>query len=135
VTIGKYLSTKPTGATLSEARKVLDAKYLDVRKLGGLERWGLIENAEGRYRLTDDGRAAVRNNNVGLPEVLRRVVGRIDPYNAIVERVANRGEDSLSATEVGAHWHHHFQDEASDNDETLNAQAVCFFQLADGAKL
>src|SRR5439155_7554997 len=135
VTIGKYLATKPTGATLGEARKVLGARYVDVRKLAGLEHWGLIENYEGRYRLTDDGRAAIKNNSAGMPDVLRRVIRRTPPYNAIVERVAHKGEDSLSATEVGAHWHTHFQDETSDSDEMLNAQAVCFFQVASGAGL
>src|SRR6266700_4840193 len=114
--IGKYLSTKPTGASLGEARKVLDAKYLDPRKVGGLEYWGLIEDVEGRYRLTDDGRAAIKNNSAGLPDVLRRVIQRTEPYKAIVERVVNRGEAALSATEVGAHWHSHFQTETSDSD-------------------
>jgi hypothetical protein len=42
---------------------------------------------------------------------------------------------SLSALEVAAHWHQHFKDEASSNDKILNDQAVCFFQIAEGADL
>ncbi len=41
----------------------------------------------------------------------------------------------MSATEVAAHWHEHFREEASGNDQSLNEQAFCFFQLVQGANL
>jgi predicted nucleotide-binding protein len=52
-----------------------------------------------------------------------------------VERAAHRNEDSLSATEVAAHWHDHFKADVSANDKILNDQAVCFFQLTAAAEL
>ena len=41
----------------------------------------------------------------------------------------------MTATDVAAHWHEHFSGEAGDTDQTLNDQAVCFFQVAAGANL
>lgn len=128
-----YLSRKPTGTTVAEAKKVLDSKYLDGRKLAALKYWGLIEDAEGRLKLTEEGRAASKDG--GITPALIRVVRRVPPYAAIVERAAHRDEFSVTATDTAVHWHEHFPEEASENDKILNDQAVCFFQIAEGAGL
>ena len=39
IEVCRYLSTKPTGATIKDARTVLDAKRLDGRKLSALKSW------------------------------------------------------------------------------------------------
>jgi hypothetical protein len=129
-----YLTKKPTGATAKEAKAVLDPKHLDPRKLSALRTWGLIEGDE-RIKLTARGREAVRDHGARQAEVLAEAVRGMEPYRAIVERVAHRRESSLTALEVAAYWHEHFKEEVSDNDKILNDQAVCFFQLASGAGL
>jgi len=128
-----YLSRKPTGTTIAEAKKVLDSRYLDGRKLSALRYWGIIDDTDGRLKLTSEGRLAAKEG--GLAPVLLRAVARIEPYRAVVERAAHRKELSVSATDAAVHWHEHFPDEASENDKILNDQAVCFFQLAEGAGL
>ena len=130
-----YLSTKPTGATLAEARAVVDKKRLDGRKLSALRTWGLIEDVGDRMKVSDHGRLAVKDGGAALSEVLRDVIRRIEPYKALVERAVHRGEATISATEVGAHWFEHFKSEVSSSDKSLNSQAVCFFQIAQGADL
>lgn len=129
-----YLAKKPTGATLKEAKAVLDARYLDGRKLSALKFWGLIEGDE-RFKLTPKGRDAVKDNCAHQTGMLAEIVREIEPYRAIIERMAHRNEESLSAVDVAAHWHDHFKDQVSENDKILNDQAVCFFQLASGAGL
>ena len=51
-----YLATKPTGATIKEAKAVLDSKIVDPRKINAMIFWGLIEKEEKRltpcYKLT-----------------------------------------------------------------------------------
>jgi predicted nucleotide-binding protein len=132
----KYLASKPTGATVAEAKKVIDSGFLDGRKITALKRWGLLEAGEdGRLKITEQGRRLTRDGEKALPLVLRWVIQSVPPYQAIIERVAHRGEETLTATEVAAHWHEHFSDDASDNEKVLNDQAVCFFQLVDGAAL
>lgn len=130
-----YLATKPTGATTAEAKAVVDKKRLDGRKITALKFWELIEENSGRMKLTEQGRQAVRDDGAYRNEVLRNILRKIRPYAAIVERAAHRGNLTMTATEVAAHWHEHFEDEVSGSDRILNDQAVCFFQLAEGADL
>ena len=130
-----YLMTKPTGATLGEARAVLDKKHLDPRKLTGLKFWGLIDGDDGRLKIAERGRMAVRDAGAHRNVALREVIRQAQPYAAIVERVAHREESSLTATDVASHWHEHFREASSDSDTTLNHQAIAFFQIAQGADL
>jgi predicted nucleotide-binding protein len=130
-----YLVTKPTGASLAEAKAVLDSKVLDGRKINALKAWGLLDDATGKMTVTERGRLAVRDKGARRAEALLQSVAAIPPYRAIVERAVHRNELSLSATEVAAHWHQHFKAQASGSDKILNDQAVCFFQVAEGADL
>lgn len=130
-----YLATKPAGATLQEARAVIDKSRLDERKIGALKFWGFVEDEGLKLKITDLGRAFVRNSGPNRAKVLAEVVRNVEPYRAIIERAAHRGEASLAATDVAAHWHQHFREDVSSNNEVLNDQAICFFQIAAGAEL
>lgn len=130
-----YLTTKPTGATLAEAKAVVDSRHLDARKLYALKLWGLIEDADDKVKITEMGRRAVKASGASRSEVLRQVVRHMAPYSAAVERAVHRHEETITATDLAAHWHEHFRDEVSNSDGILNDQAVCFFQVAQGADL
>ena len=130
-----YLETKPTGATLAEAKAVVDKKNLDGRKLAALKFWGLIEDNGNKMKITDRGRQCVKDSGASRSGVLREVVRQVAPYSSVVERVAHRREETISATDVAAHWYEHFRNEVSDSDKILNDQAVCFFQIAQSADL
>jgi predicted nucleotide-binding protein len=133
-TVCAYLAKKPTGATVAEARKVLDSKYLDGRKMAALKTWGLVEEQADRLRLSSDGRTLLKDA-ASLKRVMLSIVRRNPPYNAVIERAAHRREESASATDVASHWHQHFTADVADSDKILNDQAVCFFQVASGAGL
>ena len=130
-----YLTTKPTGATLAEAKAVVDKKHLDARKISAVRTWGLIEEADNKIKITEMGRKVVRDSGAFRNEVLRDVVRSLAPYSAVVERVVHANDTTLAATDVAAHWYEHFRDEVSDSDKILNDQAICFFQIAQGADL
>lgn len=131
----RYFATKPTGATVSEAKAVLDPKRLDGRKLTALKFWLLIDEQEdGKLKLTPDGRRLAKGGE-DEREVLLSVIRRVPAYSAIIERAAHRHEDSLDTTEVAAHWYDHFRNDVSSNDKILNDEAVCFFHVAAGASL
>lgn len=131
----RYLATKPTGATVQEAKSVLDSKRLDGRKVTALKFWSLIEETDGgKLKLTPDGRAYAKGGDAEKT-IMLAVVRRVPAYSTIIERAAHRHEDSLDTTEVGAHWHDHFKDEAGDNDTIIKDRAVCFFHIVSGAGL
>ena len=127
-----YLSKKPTGASIAEAKKVVDAKLLDFRKITAYKAWGLVNESDGRLKITDRGRSVTKGEQFRTV-ALKEAISDIEPYVAVLERVAHRGDDSLTALEVAAHWHEHFSEAVSGNEQILNDQAVCFFQLAQGA--
>lgn len=129
-----YLSKKPTGATIKEAKSVLDSKILDPRKINAIKFWGLIEEEENRLKLTPEGRECIKGEDK-LIVVLSKIIRKIPPYMAIIERAAHYKEDSLLTTDVGAHWHDHFKSDVSSNEKILKDQAVCFFHLVSGASL
>ena len=130
-----YLATKPTGATVAEAKAVLDSGVLDGRKVSALKYWGLVDDESDKMRLTEFGRQLAKDKFAKMASVIRDRIAHLAPYSAIVERAVHRKEFQVTATEVAAHWHEHFKDVVSENDKILNDQAVCFFQLAQGADL
>ena len=130
-----YLVTKPTGATLAEAKAVVDSKRLDGRKLSALKYWGLIDEDSNKLKITERGRRAVKDAGAARSSVLREVVREVQPYVAIVERIVHLLETSITATDVASHWYEHFPNDASGSDAGLNGQAVCFFHIAQGADL
>lgn len=130
-----YLLKKPTGATLAEAKAVVDKRHLEGRKLTALKFWGLIEDIDSKMKLTERGRRAAKDSGAAASEVLCDVVREVQPYQAMVERAAHRGEQSITGTDVAAHWHEHFRGDVSDAETILNEQVLCFFQIAEGASL
>ena len=130
-----YLATKPTGATLSEARAVMDNRYLEGRKLTALKFWQLIRDDGEKMKITDLGRRSVSPSGTSSNDALREVIRQVPPYFGVMERVAHREEETLPATEVAGHWHEHFTQDVSDSERVLNDQAICFFQIAQGAAL
>ena len=130
-----YLISKPTGATPAEAKAVVDSKVLDGRKVSAMKFWGLIEEDGGKLKITPRGRLAMKDKGAKLAEALREIVKEKKPYVAVVERAVHKGEYTVTSTDVAAHWHEHFREESSDSDKILNDQAICYFQIAQGADL
>jgi predicted nucleotide-binding protein len=130
------LITKPTGATLAEAKAVLEEKVLDGRKLSAMRFWGLMTDQGEKSRLTERGRLVARDKGARRAEALKQVVASVRPYAATIERIVHQGVESASATDVATYWHEHFSQECeTDSDRILNDQAVAFFQIAEGADL
>jgi hypothetical protein len=136
IALVKYLATKPMGATVTEAKSIIDSGHLDAKKLSAYKYWGLVEDAEGgRLKLKELGRTAAKDKGAHLAKAMQEVIRSIPAYMAIVERAAHRKEHTVTAVEVATHWHEHFKDVASSNETALNLQAVCYFSIASGGGL
>ena len=133
--ICSYLATKPTGATLAEAKAILDRATLDYRKLSALKFWGLIEDDENKIKITSRGRESVRDFGAYKSNVFRDVIRDVPPYFGMIERVGHKSIESRITTEVAAFWYDNFRSQTSNSDKVLNDQAVCFFHIAQAADL
>ena len=135
IAVCQYLTTKPTGATPAEMKAVVDGKHLESRKISALRYWGLLEESAEKLKVTELGRRFVRESGAYRSDVLREVVQKVNPYRSTIERIVNRNEQVLPASELAAYWYEHFRDQVSDSEKVLNEQAICFFQIAEGADL
>jgi len=133
IALCNYFATKPTGATLADAKKVLDSEILHGMKISAMKSWGILEEVGDRFKILEIGRAIAKGNPEQQTAAYAKVIETIQPYSAIIERAAHRTEEAITATEVAAHWHDHFKAEVAESDKVLNDQAVCFFRLAEGA--
>lgn len=135
VTFCCYLQSKPTGATVVEAKTVLDATILDARKVTAYKTLGLVDDSTSKMRLTERGRAVAKDKGARKAVPFRAILAEVPAYRAVIDRAVHKGEMTVTATEVAGHWHQHFRADASDSDEILNQQGICFFQLCEGADL
>jgi predicted nucleotide-binding protein len=135
IALVKYLATKPMGATPGEAKSIIDAGVLNAKKLSAYKFWGLVEDASGRLKLKERGRLAAKNKGANLHEAMLEIIKGVPAYTAIVERAIHKKESTVTALEVATQWHEHFSDVASSNEALLNHQAVCYFQVLEGARL
>ena len=55
-TIVEYLKTKATGASIEEAKAVIDKKYLDPRKITDYLAWGIVRKDGEKLKLDNLGR-------------------------------------------------------------------------------
>jgi hypothetical protein len=133
-TIISYLRTKPTGATLAEARAVVK-EAMDPRKVAAFVFWGLITKDEGRLKLAPLGWAYARKTK-SAQQVLREILDSVVPYRSALEWAYHQKLSSVTNSDVAAHWHeHHSASLGSENENTIKDQAVCFFRIAEAAGL
>lgn len=130
-----YLKPKALGVPLEEARAVLDRKLLDGRKLAALEFWEIISREGDRLVLTQRGRKGARSDD-DKASMFREVLSSVKAYRTAIEWVFQQRLDSVEAVDVAARWNQHNQDEVETNNErTLRENVICFFHLAEGARL
>lgn len=132
--IVKYLKTKPTGATLPEAKAVAK-RIVDGRKLAAYGSWGLITREDGKLKLADRGwdmaRHPEREKNAYL-----EIISLMKPYRSVTEWAHHQDMKAIDTNDVAAHWHDHHTDAVGDaNENTLRENAVCFFNIAEAAGL
>jgi predicted nucleotide-binding protein with TIR-like domain len=130
-----YLKTKPTGATVAEAKAVVDKALLDGRKLAAYISWGVVQREGERLKLAARGWDLARktkNEHV----VFREILDSIAPYRSALEWAHHQNFEELTNVDVAAQWHeHHSEILGTDNENSIKDQAVCFLRLAEAAGL
>lgn len=130
-----YLKTKPTGATVTEAKAIVDKTLVDGRKLAAYQAWGLISRDGDRLKLSERGWEMARKSKAE-GATLREILDSVHPYRSALEWANHQKFDELSNVDVAAQWHeHHKEHLGTDNENTIKDQAVCFLRLAEGAGL
>jgi hypothetical protein len=130
-----YLKTKPTGASLAEAKAVLKKQVLDGRKLSAYQAWGFVSRENGTIKLTSRGWELARKPEAA-PQIFRTVIDDVRPYRSALEWIYHQGMETVTNIDVAAHWHDHHTDAlGKTNETTIKDSAVCFFHLVEMAGL
>jgi predicted nucleotide-binding protein len=133
--IVKYLKTKPTGATLNEARAV-DKRTVDPRKLTSYVTWDVLTREDGKLKLSEQRGWNLARHPEREREVFREIVGGMKPYRSAIEWAHHQDMKTLNTNDVAVHWHEHHRDAVGDaNENTLRENAVTFFNVAEAAGL
>ncbi len=131
----RYLKTKPTGATVKEAKAAVKRQVLDPRKMTAYTLWGFVAKEGERLKLTQRGWDYARKPDTEA-EVFRRAIDSVVPYKSVLEWANHQKLDSITNVDVAAHWHEHHSDSlGTENDDTIKNNAVCFFHLCEAANL
>ena len=101
-----YLKTKPTGATISDAKSVVDNRILDGRKMSAYVTWGLVEMDGDRYKLSERGRRLARDPEAQSKGIFREVVNAIPTYRSAMEWAYHQKLDTAGAffESLAAKW-------------------------------
>src|ERR1039458_1075894 len=130
-----YLKTKPTGATITEAKAAIRKSVLDPRKFTAYTLWGFVTKEGERIKLTQRGWDYARKPEQ-KQEIYLRVIDSIPPYKSVLEWAFHQKMDSMTNVDVAAHWHeHHKEVLGTDNEDTIKNTAVCFFHIAQASGL
>lgn len=133
--IVSYLKTKPTGATVTEARAV-DRPLVDGRKLAAYRAWGIIESDGDKLKLTQRGWSLARNP-ADEKAIFGEIIDSVSAYRSVLEWAAHQEFESVNVVDVSAHWHDHHRDAvgAETSDSTIQNSALAFIHLAQAAGL
>jgi hypothetical protein len=131
----EYLRTKPTGASVGEARAVVKKQVLDGRKISAYQAWGIILKEGDKLKLATLGWELARKTKTEQ-EGFREILDSIVPYRSVLEWAFHQHLDTITNVDVAAHWHEHHPDSlGTDKENTIKDQAVCFFRLCEEAGL
>lgn len=133
-TVVGYLRNKPTGATMKEAKAVIQ-EAMDHRKLAAFIFWGIISKEGEKIKLAPRGWELARKTK-GREQILREILDSVVPYRSALEWLHHQKLESATNSDIASHWHEHHSDSlGSDNENTIKEQVGCFFRIAESAGL
>lgn len=134
--ICRYLLDKPDGADILEATAVFAETSSSNRKLVACRLWGFVEKDEReRVKITDRGRSAVSNSKEHKAQSCFGAISEFPAYMAVIRKAVNQEISTMAARDVSVIWKERFSSDVSNSESIRIEQAICFFNLLEGAGL
>jgi predicted nucleotide-binding protein len=134
--IVNYLKTKALGASIAEAKRVVEKGILNPRKLAAYQVWDLVQKDGDRIKLAPIGRELARAKPEEHPGIFSKILRSISPYHSVLEMIYHQKLSEVTNVEIASFWHEHFKTYLGKATETtIKDMAVCFFRLSEGASL
>lgn len=124
-----YMSKQIGWVEQSKAEKALGA--IDDRKVSAIVGLGLVQRDGTNLKLAPRGQVFAAGDE---PGALRDAVREMDLYRHTAEWMHYQGKTEVTATEIGQYWEASHKDTVGSlSGSTLNAGAVCFARVLEGA--
>lgn len=134
--ICNFLANKPAGATVTEIRRAFGKRDADGLKLSACGKLGFVDrDSRDRTTITKRGRIALRRTLKQKSRSYLDAILSVPAYKAVVQRVAEKGDFTITPREVAAIWHKDFPSGVSKTENVGVEQANCLFRLLEGAAL
>lgn len=105
-----YLKTHVGWVPIDKAKKTIDPKVLDGRKLEAYRRLGFVERDGTNIKLSQRGRAyATATDDSGRQAALAEGLRDVQLYVDTLEWIHHSHINEPSKTTVGNHWYDNFQ--------------------------
>jgi len=130
-----YLKTKPAGASIEDAKKVIRKQIFDPRKMPAYNAWGIINREGNQINLGGRGWHIARNT---MPRhvVFQEILKSCNAYTSVLEWAFHSGLEEITSIDAGAHWHEHHKDDlGTKDDKGIKDRVNCFFRICEAAKL
>ena len=133
--IVEYLKAFATGVEIETAKKTVDPRLLDRRRLKAYREWGFVQSRGTVVTITELGRKYVRAADVERKQLIENVIRDNEIYRTTLGYIHHNSDGNITVVEVGHYWRSNFSTEASSAEGTLKEQVICFAKLVDSAKL
>ncbi|WP_347110193.1 hypothetical protein AAHB33_05665 [Paenarthrobacter sp. S56] len=128
-----YLSRQIGWTSVDKAKKSLDAKLLDDRKIGAMAYLKMVDRDGMNLKAAENGMRFQGGDRVGA---LREGILQSDLYRHTVDWLHFGARSEVTAVEVGQYWQAQHRESVGDvTGERLKDGAVFFFRVAEGANL
>lgn len=132
-TVLGFLSRQVGWISIDKAKKSLDVKVLDDRKVAAMTYLGVIDRDGSNIMITETGRQFNSGDRV---DSLRQSLLKSDLYLSTLEWLHFGTKAEVTAVEVGQYWQAQHSDSLGGvRGDTLKDGAVFFFRVADAAEL
>lgn len=130
--LASYLNGQVGWVPLEEAKKAIENKFVDNRKLEAARRIGLLDRDGVNVRLTDDGRSFATGDPEQRATMMRKAIRSIPLYAETVEWMHHSKIADPTKTVVGNYWHDKHQDQLEGAQGAALTDAVIFFMRIAG---
>lgn len=130
-----YLKTKPAGASIADAKKVIRKQIFDNRKMPAYDQWMIIKREGDNLKLDERGWHLARNTRP-RHVVFQEIAKSNSAYISVLEWAFHSGLDEINSVDAGSHWHEHFSELlGTDNEQSIKDRVVCFFRVCEAGNL
>lgn len=132
--LGSYLKGQVGWVPLERAKKAIDGKFADARKLEAQKRIGFLERDGSNIKLSERGRAYATSTDESEKERLMGYAIREVPlYLETIEWMHHSKIEDPTKTDIGNYWHDRHQNQLEGAQGAALTDAVIFFMRIAGS--